>query len=56
MYAPIFDTTYMLGKHNKSAEVLCQFKQETGVVVEPFNGSFIASIEEQRTTTLPVHI
>lgn len=46
----------MLSKHNKSTEVLRQFKQETSVVIESFNGSLIASIEEQGTATLPVRI
>lgn len=46
----------MFSKHNESTEILCQFKQETSVVIESFDGSLIASIEEQRTTPLPVDI
>lgn len=48
--------TYMFSKDDESTEILCQFKQETSVVIEPFNGSLIASIEEQRTTSLPIDI
>lgn len=46
----------MFSKHNKSTKMLCQLKQEAGIVIEPLNRPLIARVEEQRTTALPVYI
>ena len=47
-------STHVFGKDNEGTKVLCQLKQEAGILIETFNRSLISSVEEQGTTSLPI--
>ena len=48
--------TYMFSKHYHGIELLSQSEEKASVWVEWLNRSFITSIEEQGSFTLPVYL
>ena len=54
--APRYHNTHMLSKDDQSLEFLCQLQHKARVIPELLDGSFVARVEEEGATALPVSV